>query len=288
MTTSSPNRWWRPTLRGLRLLLVVYVLLFFLLVLFQDRLIYKPQVFDVEHLITNSKHLGLLEWRDAQDQLIGWHAKPRHGAASQRCLILHGNAGHALARYPYVEAIQALSHPADWEIFVLEYPGYGSRPGTPSETAFVEAAVSALDILKKNDARPVFILGESLGSAVAAQTAAMRPDAVSGLLLITPFDSLRSIARSHFPAFPLWPFIRDRYDSIGALRSYDGPVVVLVAGKDEVVPPRLGRNLYESYHGPKKLLEQEAGHNTLDLSPLSGWWQEAFQFLKEQSVVTRM
>jgi pimeloyl-ACP methyl ester carboxylesterase len=123
---------------------------------------------------------------------------------------------------------------------------------------------------------------------VAAQTAAMRPDAVSGLLLITPFDSLRSIARSHFPAFPLWPFIRDRYDSIGALRSYDGPVVVLVAGKDEVVPPRLGRNLYESYHGPKKLLEQEAGHNTLDLSPLSGWWQEAFQFLKEQSVVTRM
>ena len=167
-----------------------------------------------------------------------------------------------------------------WEFYTLEYPGYGSRAGSPSQESLVAAAQQALDKLQENDARPVFLMGESLGSGVASLLAGKNPKKVAGIFLITPFSSVADVAASRFPVFPVRWILKDRFDSKQALKDYSGPVAILLAGRDSVVPARFGQQLFESYRGPKrKWMQPKADHNTLDLSPSASWWREVSKFL---------
>jgi hypothetical protein len=194
-------------------------------------------------------------------------------------LILHGNAGDALGRVDYLPVLEA----AGFEGLLLEYPGYGCRPGQPSEGALVADARAALDLLR-GEGRPVFLLGESLGSGVALQVAAAEPGTVSGLLLAVPFARMTEVAASHYPIFPMGLLLRDRWDSLGAIRAYRGPVAFLLAGRDEVVGVAQGRRLAAACPGPKQVLElPQAGHNELPLRPGLPPWSEALAFLRGRS-----
>jgi pimeloyl-ACP methyl ester carboxylesterase len=138
----------------------------------------------------------------------------------------------------------------------------------------------------------VFLVGDAFGSGVACQVAGARPDEVNGLLLVEPFDNFINVVWSHFPVFPMhhlmeW-FMYDQYDSDSALKGYDGPVAVVIAGKEQVVPPELGEALFDGYHGTKRIwVLDDDDHDALVTGTLAGWWQEAFGFLKKYAVVTK-
>ena len=153
---------------------------------------------------------GLLPWLDVDGNFIGWRS--RQGAGIP-VLLLHGNAGHSLHRSYFVSRLRdaGVAPP----IFILEYPGYGARPGTPTESNLVAAAVKAIDLLDQ----PVILVGESLGTGVACGAASQRPGSVRGLLLITPFDSLIAVAKKHYPWAPVSLILRDRYESSRALQK---------------------------------------------------------------------
>jgi pimeloyl-ACP methyl ester carboxylesterase len=89
------------------------------------------------------------------------------------------------------------------EVALLEYPGYGPRPGAPSQQTLVPACRAAVTLLARGGL-PVVIVGESLGSAVAALGAAEQPDSVAGLVLVTtPLASVTAVARRHYPFLPV-------------------------------------------------------------------------------------
>jgi pimeloyl-ACP methyl ester carboxylesterase len=191
-------------------------------------------------------------------------------------IVLHGNAGHALHRTYLPRVLQGPGVPPV-DVVLLEYPGYGPRPGRPSEAVLVEAAVGAVDRLAPSS--PLLLVGESLGTGVASLAAARRPAAVRGLLLVTPMASVPAVARRHAVLVPGF-LLRDRYESGPALARFGGPVVFLVAGADEVVFADLGRALHGGYPGPKRLLVQEgATHNGLRYDPLDPAWRESVSFL---------
>src|SRR5690606_26402997 len=143
-----------------------------------------------------------------------------------------------------------------WEVHVFEYPGYGAKPGSPGEKRFAVAAREAFEALGTEDERPVFLLGESLGSGVACSLAAEFPERVAGLVLVTPFTSLPDVAAHHYSFFPVRWLLRDRYENAEALQGYGGPLAVLLAGRDEIIPAALGRKLHDGYDGPKQLWVQ--------------------------------
>jgi pimeloyl-ACP methyl ester carboxylesterase len=162
------------------------------------------------------------------------------------------------------------------EVILLEYPGYGPRSGAPGEESVVAAAVDAVDRLGTD--LPVILVGESLGSATAALAAAERPG-VAGLLLVTPVASVTSLARRHYPLAPSF-LVRDAFRADRALPRYPGPVAFLVAGRDEVAPPDLARELLAARSGPKRLWEQpDATHNTLRYRPGDPLWADVTAFL---------
>ena len=130
--------------------------------------------------------------------------------------------------------------------------------GTSTERSLVAAAVNAIDLI----GQPVVLFGESLGTGVACAAASQRTGSVRGLLLFTPFDSLVSVARKHYPWAPVSLILRDRYDSSRVLQDLRLPLAIIVAEGDDIVPVDSATRLFESYSGPKKLWRVSgSGHN---------------------------
>jgi hypothetical protein len=268
----------------------------------QDLFLYHPSTDSEETLLARAAAKGLEPWPQAGEGRMGWYAPPPAGedaaAAGRadpgaaeapglappgevhRVIVFHGNGGQSVDRDHFVRGFQSDRGQGRWEVYLLEYPGFGSRPGDPSEEALLAAASEAVaHLLAADPARPVYVVGESLGTGVASQVAAANPEAVPALLLITPFTNVVDVGARTAPRFLVRLVLRDRYDSELALTHYDGRVGVLLAGQDRVVPTDLGRRLYEGYQGPKRLwVQEQAGHNTLDYDPASPFWEELTRF----------
>ncbi|HZV36033.1 MAG TPA: alpha/beta fold hydrolase, partial [Verrucomicrobiae bacterium] len=198
-----------------------------------------------------------------------------------RLLYVHGNGGCAMDRFNFADDLRTIV-PLDF--YILEYPGYGCREGSPREKSLFASADEALDLLKKDGG--VYVVGESLGTGVACYLAGTYPQTVLGMLLIAPYNNLTAVAQAHMPIFPVGLLLLDRFPSATFLKNYHGPVAMLFAGRDTVVPDRFGHKLYDGYDGPKKFWEMpEAGHGGL-LVQTDAWWRGLVAFWKADAVKT--
>lgn len=223
--------------------------------------------------------MGLAPWRDDTGRLLGWRRAGFDGTRP-RVVVFHGNAGDALGRVDYLPMLEA----AGFEGVLLEYPGYGSRPGRPAERELVADGRAALRQLKAEGAGPVVLLGESLGSGVAVQVASVEPGLVAGLLLVTPFTRMDEVASRHYPFLPMRLLLRDRWDGLEAIPHYPGPVAVVLAGQDEVVGASQGRRLAAAVPGSVLVREIPwADHNGLPLGPGQPPWPELLSFLRRST-----
>ena len=263
---------------------IIYLGFVLLLTLLQRHLIYFPGRLKEEQLLRQAERDGLHPWRDRENQLIGWRTSSRDSVPQprNRLVVFHGNAGYALHRSYYVSGFHSIPDGIpQWELFLFEYPGYGARPDSPSEAGIIVAARRALTELLQTDSRPIFLLGESLGSSFASALAAEYPQSISGLFLVTPLTRLADVASSHYRFLPVRLMLREHHDVQAHLKEFPGPVAFLIAGRDEVMSNNVGEKLYRAYQGNKKLwLQPNAGHNTLDFTPGASWWQEVEDFLQ--------
>ena len=169
-------------------------------------------------------------------------------------LMLHGNGGQAAHR-DYILSCVAGGD----AVFVLEYPGYGLRPGVPSRQSIDAAALTGYRELRaRYPQASIGIIGESLGSGPASQLAKASP-APDRIVLITPFDTLANVAAGAYPFLPVRYLLRDRWDNLEALRGYRGRLELYGAENDGIIPIKHARALAEALGVPLKTLR--AGHN---------------------------
>ena len=263
----------RLLFRLVRICVLVYAGLCLVMAGCQSKMLYFPTRHTEPEALARAIDSGIEPWRDAKGKLIGWkRAAPR---AKARLVVFHGNSGSALDRTYYAEAFGGL-----WEVYILEYPGYGSRHGSPGKSAFIYSGRSAVENLMEADKRPIFLLGESVGSGAAAAVAGAMPDAISGAVMMIPFARMVEVAKAKFPWLPVSLLLRDKFDNIAALANFKGPVVFVIAEDDEVVGAAQGRKLHEAYAGPKKLIVlPEATHNNFPTEPGARWFREVSDFL---------
>ena len=82
------------------------------------------------------------------------------------------------------------------------------------------------------------------------------------------------------PFLPVAWLLCDRFNPAEWLKPYRGPVTVVVAERDEIIPSELGRELFEDYSGPKQIeLMAGAGHNDVAVQTPE-WWGKVFSFWK--------
>lgn len=227
----------------------------------QDRLIFHPQRMTEADLVQTKNGFPSAEsvFIEAPDgtRLHAWHLK-----GSPLIVYFGGNAEEV----SWMLGRVARNAPgAGW--LLVDYRGYGSSAGSPSEQDLVGDGLAWYDHAKRElGASRIVVFGRSLGSGVAVQVAAAR--AVDGVILATPFDSLTNVARHHYPYLPVKWLLRHPFDSLSLAPSIGAPLLCLVAERDEVVPVVHSKRLFDAWHGPKRWVELGgAGHNSTDDVP---------------------
>jgi fermentation-respiration switch protein FrsA (DUF1100 family) len=184
-----------------------------------------------------------------------WRVVPEARCVS---LFLHGNAGNVTHRAGTIQAITQ----AGASVLMLDYRGYGSSDGWPTESGLYQDAESAYRYLlsKGFAAHQIILHGESLGTTVAVDLAA-RADC-AGVILEAPFPSARAAAARILPGLGpmlVWGF--DAKSKIGRMRA---PLFVLHGDRDEVIDFSLGRELFDAAPEPKQHWTiAGAGHNDI-------------------------
>ncbi|WP_224983299.1 alpha/beta hydrolase [Geomonas agri] len=226
------------------LLLVALVSLVLSGASWQRQLLYFPTHHDRSN--------GLVPWRD-QGEVIGYARvvpSPRNV-----WLMLHGNGGQASDR-----AYALPSFARDDSVYILEYPGYGQRPGSPSKEALDLAARQGyLSLRQQYPDTPVCVVGESIGSGPACYLGGVQPPP-DKIVLVVPFDKLHRVGQYHYWFLPVRLLLPDDWDNIEALKGYRGRVDIFGAREDKVIPERFARSLAESRPGAV-FREIEGGHN---------------------------
>jgi hypothetical protein len=149
------------------------------------------------------------------------------------------------------------------------------------EKSFVNDANETTLLASQQFGGPLYLLGESLGCGVVAAVAHTTSARIDGLILITPWDTLASIARSKMPFLPVRLLLTDNYDNIGNLESFKERIVVVGAERDEVIPVKHANALYDSLSSSTKRMWviREAGHNNWPLYTNGSWWKEVMDFV---------
>lgn len=256
-------------------LLLTYLLLLLAVFLLQRKMIYFPDRYSGEQQKTLMAGSNLQPWPTGNNYR-GMMSQPPLVKAKGTIVVFHGNAGSAVHRTYYIEALQRLGY----RVIVAEYPGYGARSGAPSEASMVKDGIETAKMALREFQEPLFLCGESLGSGVVSGIVASKQVPVKGLLLITPFDAMANVAQHHYWFFLAKWLIKDKFDNINYLRDYTGNIAVILAEQDDVIPNQRTLALFDALPGRKKLWRfEQAGHNTLPVAPWYPWWQEAMQFI---------
>jgi hypothetical protein len=150
-----------------------------------------------------------------------------------RTLIL-GFGGNAWNGQDVAEYLHELY--AEHDVVAFHYRGYRPSTGSPSGEALIADAPLIYDsAVERVIPSRVIGVGFSIGTGVAAQLSASRR--LDGLILVTPFDSLRAVAQSMFPWLPVGPFFAHEIDAATPLKESKAPVAIIAADRDEIVPP---------------------------------------------------
>ena len=106
-------------------------------------MLYFPTKVPADAAVPAAAEHGFAPWTNSAGQIIGWKI-PASGMANASILIVHGNAGCAIDRDYLARPIHDAA-PVD--VFILEYPGYGAREGSPSKKSLIAAAEEAFQLL---------------------------------------------------------------------------------------------------------------------------------------------
>jgi pimeloyl-ACP methyl ester carboxylesterase len=185
-------------------------------------------------------------------------------------MVFHGNAGWAGDRLYYLAPLLSRGY----RVILVEYPGYGARSGRPTVETVLAAAERAVDEAGRVWPGPLLLIGESLGAGLIAQLARRYESRLAGIVLITPWDSLRTVVRMHYPWLPGGWVLEHPLDSVAALQSFARPITVLVAGRDEIVGAAGGEALARTLGVSKLVVLPEAGHNDWASAMTSAHWDE--------------
>jgi fermentation-respiration switch protein FrsA (DUF1100 family) len=193
-------------------------------------------------------------------KLHGWflRAPSRNSREAPTIVVFHGNGENVTLDAGWLEWLRTL----DVNVVAVDYRGYGLSGGSPSEAGLIEDGLATLRALRERgrvNVDKVVLLGSSIGSGVAIAVA--EKERVAGLVLQSPFDSLRNVARRSFPIFPSI-LVRSPFDSLARVDSVSCPIFVAHGDRDTIVPIEHGERLYAAIPNKAGFLKiSGAGHN---------------------------
>lgn len=200
-------------------------------------------------------------------------------AGNDLVVFFHGNGCTIHAMEDYARKL----HTYGYSTLLVEYPGYGISSGhSPSEKSIYADAFSMLKHVQDTHSfkkSHTILFGQSLGTGVAMELAARH---MAGLvILVSPFTSMRDVAKHHYPDMLVSMLLSENYDSISKASSVDIPVLVIHGEKDRVVPHAMGLRLHEKLKHSSIISIHGAGHNDIHYYFDSRLWTQIVSFIEK-------
>jgi len=147
-------------------------------------------------------------------------------------------------------------------VLAVEYPGYGiCLGGQCDERGANEAARTAFRFAREVLKWPldsIMLMGRSIGTGPALALASQHQ--VGGLILISPFLSIKEIGRETFG--PMAGIIGERFPNKDLMPLVRSPCLIVHGQRDTMVSCRHGQELHELCRAKKHLvLPADLGHN---------------------------
>ncbi|MEE8370987.1 MAG: alpha/beta hydrolase [Sphingomonadales bacterium] len=241
-----------------------YLIIVVVMYLAQRQLMYFPDTQRYDPAAAGLKDFSEIELTTGDGvELVAWYKAAAGGRPT--IVIFQGNAGNIANR---VFKARAFSD-RGFGVLMPNYRGYGGSGGKPTEEGLVEDGRTAMRYLEGEgiEAAEIILHGESLGSGVAVALATQFP--VAALVLEAPYTSLPDVAASAYPWLPVRYLLKDRFDSLSRIGDLNMPLFVVNGTDDEVIPARLGRELFEAANQPKSMVSIQGAHHN-DVWELGG------------------
>ena len=191
------------------------------------------------------------------DELHGLHIPPAGRDSRRLVLGFGGNAWNGSDVALFLHKLYPEAH-----VIAFHYRGYRPSTGSPSAKALLADAPLVHDFaVERVQPDATIAVGFSIGSGIAASLAARRQ--LAGLILVTPFDSLKAVAASLFPWLPVGAFFAHEIDTAAALRDVDAPVAIIAAEHDEIIPAARTDALRSNVDPAFDRIIAGAGHNDI-------------------------
>lgn len=189
------------------------------------------------------------------------------GKESPNILFFHGNGEIA---HDY-DTLGPVYNEAGLNFIVADYRGYGISTGNPTISAMFSDAYTVFDYIgnmleDEGYTGPAWVMGRSLGSAPAIALAAGLPNRVAGLIIESGFAGVRDLLE-RLDILSENMAVNDNmfFSNAEHLKTYNGPVLIIHAEKDDIIPLTHGRQLHAAAAGSRKTLRiiNNADHNNI-------------------------
>lgn len=212
--------------------------------LFQERIAFQPE----RGPFPPDAGVPRVEYTAADGQRLFAYVVGDPVTAPGLLMVFHGNADLAVRQVQWANEVVRRTGIA---VMLTEYRGYmglGGKPTYEGSRLDAEAAYRyATDTLHVAP-RSIAFFGHSLGTAVAAELAARHLPIA--LVLQSPFTSAREMSSTIIgrrPADLTWNIVsRLHFDTRTSVASLDAPVSVSHGSLDRLIPPRMGKSVFEA------------------------------------------
>ncbi|MDG1581478.1 alpha/beta hydrolase [Pseudomonas sp. GOM6] len=232
-------------------------------------------------------------WLQAADgtRLHAWWLPAKEGVEVKGTVLhLHGNGGnlawHLGGSYWLPEQ--------GYQVLLLDYRGYGLSEGEPLLPELyedIDAAFAWLNKAPETQGKPLVLLGQSLGGALAVHYLAGHADSrakLHALVLDGVPASYREVGRYALGnAWLTWPLqiplswlVPDGDSAIRAMPQVTGvPMLIYHSLDDEVVPLANGVRLYQAAPPPRAFQPTRGGHVQTFADPT--WREVMLRYLED-------
>lgn len=179
-------------------------------------------------------------------------------------IYFHGNKNNVEHYAAFVPAFTRYGY----DVWMPDYPGFGKSTGSISEQKLYTIAYEIRKLAGLQFAADsIVVYGKSLGTALAAYTASVKP--CRQLILETPYYSIPSLFSSYafmYPARMMSNYTLPTYEFLADVKA---PVTIFHGTGDWVVPYRSGAKLKKFLKPGDRFVKIEKGeHNNLAQSVL--------------------
>ena len=195
-------------------------------------------------------------WIEAKDKikLQGWFMyQPTETDKRETLIFFHENAGNIGLRLDWFQLVYTN---LGCNILAVAYRGFSASQGKPTQEGILLDSEAVLEFAKSEDRinnERVFIVGRSLGGAVASHTVAKLAESdnewIKGVILENTFTSVSKMADALFPFLKLIPSLKKRmlrldWDSSNRIGKIKSPILIVAGSKDQLCPLAMSNELY--------------------------------------------